>query len=251
MNWKTLLACCALATLPLGCDSSEEGGDDHGHETEGHDTDGHGHETEGHETEGHETEGHDTEDDSHGHDTDGGHNEEELITTVTLTFTAEGQDPITVSFDDPDGPGGASGTADDIALAADTTYAVEVGFFNALENEDISTEIAAEAEEHQILVYGDSVTGPASMGDSLLTHAYDDVESDYTENTVGDDLPVGLANTITTGAAGSGELHVMLRHLPPLNDEPQKTADLASMFAAGESVAGGVDADVHFDVTVE
>ena len=61
---------------------------------------------------------------------------------------------------------------------------------------------------------------------------------------------LGLANTITTMAAGTGVLSVMLRHLPELGGQPQKTADLPGRFAAGEALAGDVDADVDFDVTV-
>ena len=176
--------------------------------------------------------------------------ETEEITQVTLTFTTAGADPIVVSFIDEDGEGGTSGTADALALAADTTYAVSVQFLDTLSGEDITAEIEAEAEDHQVLFYGDSVTGPASMGDGLLTHAYADAESDYGPNAVGEDLPVGLENTITTGAAGMGSLQVMLRHLPELNGSPQKVSDLAEMFAASGTAPGEIDANVRFSVTV-
>lgn len=180
-----------------------------------------------------------------------GHEETELITQVTLTFSAEGAAPIVVSFTDEDGDGGMSGTADPLVLAANTTYTLSVQFLDTLAGEDITEEVEAEAEEHQVLFYGDSVTGPASMGDGLLTHAYADVESDYGPNALGEDLPVGLQNTITTGAAGNGALQVMLRHLPELNGAPQKTNDLAEMFATSGTAAGDVDANVRFDLTVE
>ncbi len=192
-------------------------------------------------------------DDDGASDTDGSQSEEtEVITTVTLTFTAPGQDPIVASFDDPDGDGGASGTAEPIILAPATVYALEVEFFNGLQDppESIGEEVAAEAEEHQVLLYGSSVTGPGSAGDGLLTHAYADVESDYGPNVAGSDLPVGLLNTVTTDAAGTGELRVMLRHLPELNAAAQKTPDLAMLFAEGGTTAGDVDADVRFVVEV-
>ncbi len=250
MNWKTILVCSALAMAPLACDS-EADGDGSGEETEGHDTDD-DHESEGHDD---ESEGHDDEsegdDDGHDHDHDG-NEETEVITTVTLTFTSEGGETVTASFQDLDGDGGASGTSEPITLAADTTYTMTLEFVNELEDpaEDITAEIEEEAEEHFVLVYGD-VDGPASAGGNLLAHAYADVESDYAENAVGDDLPVGLSNTITTNAAGMGELSVMLRHLPQINDEPQKTADLPMVFQGGSDIAGDVDVDVTFDVTVE
>lgn len=246
MNLKTLLATCLIAALPLGCDSDAEGeGDEGSHETEGHESEG----------ECHEEEGDDDHDHDHGDEDEcGGAGEEELITTVTLTFTSDAGDTVTAAFSDPDGDGGESGSADPIVLAADTTYSLSIEFTNDLENpfEDITEEIEEEAEEHQVLIYGGSVTGPASMGDGLLTHAYADLESDYAGNTVGDDLPVGLVSTITTGAAGAdGELQVMLRHLPELNGTAVKTSDLADSFAAGDAVPGDVDADVRFDVTVQ
>ena len=224
MNWKTILVCGALALSPLGCDS-DENGDEH------HDTDDHDHETD---------------DDDHVHD-----EETELITTVTLTFTSDTADTVTASFRDQDGAGGASGTTDAITLAANTTYTLTIQLLNELEDEDITEEVQEEAEDHQFLIFGDSVTGPASMGDGLLTHAYADVESDYTENAEGEDLPVGIANTITTSDAGMGELSVMLRHLPPLNDTPQKVPGIAEAFAADGTAPGDTDVDVTFDVTVE
>ncbi len=217
MNWKTILVCGALAMAPLGCDSDGSGEEGHA----------------------------DTE------DTDDHDEEEELITTVTLTFTSEAGDTVTAAFSDPDGDGGASGMADPIVLAADTTYTMSIELTNDLEGEDITAEVQDEAEEHQFIIYGPSVTGPGSNGDGLVTHAYADVESDYGGNAVGDDLPVGLSNTITTGAAGMGELSVMLRHLPELNGEPQKAAGLAEDFAGGGDPAGDTDVDVAFDLTVE
>ncbi|MGH1341263.1 MAG: hypothetical protein ACRBN8_06920 [Nannocystales bacterium] len=235
MNWKTLLATCLIATLPLGCDS--DGDDDHDADTEHH----------------HDTEG--DSDESEGHDTEHDHGETELITTVTLTFTSDTADTVTAAFSDPDGDGGMSGSSDPVVLAPDTTYALSVEFTNELEQpaEDITEEVREEAEEHQVFIYGSSVTGPASMGDGLLTHAYTDLESDYTENTVGDDLPVGLVSSITTGAASTetGELEVMLRHLPDVNGNPVKTSDLSAVLAAGDALPGDVDANVHFDVTVQ
>ena len=117
--------------------------------------------------------------------------------------------------------------------------------------EDVTEEIRAEAEEHQVFVYGSSVIGPGSNGDGLLTHEYADIESDYVPNDVGEDLPLGLVNTIITGTPGDGQLDVMLRHLPALNDTPQKEPGLAEEFARDEPIAGLVDVDVSFEVTVE
>jgi hypothetical protein len=173
--------------------------------------------------------------DDHDHDN-------EIISRVELTFTPEaGGTPLVFAFDDPDGDGGMSGVADRIELAADTTYALTIRFQNGLVEppRDLTAEIEAEAEEHFVFVLGD-VTG----------HAYADLESDYGENAVGDDLPVGLHNTITTNDSGMGELRVMLRHLPELNGVPQKSGEQPEQLAAGEDLPGGVDVDVTFELAV-
>jgi hypothetical protein len=185
----------------------------------------------------------------------GGGEVPEQITRVELTFTPEGGGAaVTAAFNDPDGDGGASGMSEPIALAAGTTYALALSFANELFDppEDVTAEIEAEAEAHLVLLYGDAVAGPATgVTDALLQHAYADVESDYGGNAVGDDLPVGLANTITTMDAGTGTLRVMLRHMPELNGQPQKESGAAERFAAGETLPGDVDADVEFAVSVQ
>lgn len=189
-------------------------------------------------------------DDGHGHDHD---EENEVISRVELTFTpTKGGAPLVFAFNDPDGDGGASGTADPVELAAGVEYSLAVRFINSIADPpaDITDEIAAEAEDHLVFVTGDVVGPASSTAPALLTHAYADVESDYGENAVGGDLPVGLANTITAGAAGNGELRVILRHLPPLNDQPQKSAELPADLAAGRDLPGSVDADITFELVV-
>lgn len=191
---------------------------------------------------------------------DGGdhdHNESEVITTVRLTFTPEGGGTAVVAaFSDPDGDGGMSGSSDPIMLVSGTTYALAVELLDELQDPavDITAEVAEESEEHQIFVLGNAVEGPATpasaSASAVLEHAYADVESDY-GGTVGDDLPVGLANEIVARAAGSGRLTVMLRHLPALNDQPQKVAGLAERLASGEALPGDVDSEVEFEVTVQ
>ena len=191
---------------------------------------------------------HDEGGDDHGHD-----EESEVISRVELTFTPKaGGEPLVYAFTDPDGDGGVSGMADRVELAAGVEYDLAVRFVNTIADpeEDITEEIKEESEDHLVFVLGD-VSGPASStSPALLTHAYADKESDYGDNAVGDDLPVGLANTITAGAGGSGELRIVLRHLPPLNDQPQKTAELPADLAAGRDLPGGVDADITFELVV-
>jgi hypothetical protein len=185
--------------------------------------------------------------DDHEHDN-------EIISRVELTFTPQGGgEALVFAFSDPDGDGGMSGTAERIELVAATTYALDIRLINELASpaEDLTSEVAAEAEEHMIFVLGD-VMGPAStLADALVQHAYADLESDYGDNAVGEDLPVGLESTITTDTAGEGQLRVVLRHLPELNGEPQKTSELPASLAAGEDLPGSVDVDVSFELVVQ
>jgi hypothetical protein len=58
------------------------------------------------------------------------------------------------------------------------------------------------------------------------------------------DLPVGLKATVTAASAGDGVLQVILKHQPPVNDQPVKTA------SSGVD-DGDTDVDVGFDVTVQ
>jgi hypothetical protein len=181
-------------------------------------------------------------------DAPGGGNENEVITTITLTFTPEGGGgEVVAAFDDPDGDGGDPPVFDPIDLVDGATYAMTVTFENRLEDppEDITEEVADESDDHQIFFTGTAVNGPASdVPAAPLTHTYDDEDANG--------LPVGLANTIVA-ATGTGELTVTLRHVPPVNDTAVKTADLANQVSDSgfASLPGSTDAQVSFDVTVE
>jgi hypothetical protein len=184
-----------------------------------------------------------------GGDDDGGpdENEPEVITTVGLTFTPMGGGtPMTFEFDDPDGDGGDPPVIDPIELAAGT-FTVAVSFENRLEDppEDITEEVADESDEHQVFFTGSGVDGPASdSAGAPLTHDYDDEDANG--------LPVGLENTMTA-AAGTGDLTVTLRHLPPINDVAVKVSGLAAQVRDGgfSSIGGSTDAQVTFAVTIE
>jgi hypothetical protein len=178
------------------------------------------------------------------------HNEQEVITKVTLTFTPSGGgSAIEASFNDADGPGGAAPTVDDITLSAGTTYTVRITFTNGLEDpaEDITAEVEEESDEHQVFFTGSAVEGPASTNTGApLLHAYTDQDANGN--------PVGLENTIEARSAGAGTMTVTLRHLPPLaDDQPQKTAGLAAAAAAQgiSGLPGDTDASVDFAVTVQ
>ncbi|OEK03362.1 type 1 periplasmic binding fold superfamily protein [Roseivirga sp. 4D4] len=157
-------------------------------------------------------------------------NEEELITTLRVTFTSQTNPTVTATFRDIDGPGGNDPEIINPTLAANTTYTVAVEFLNEEESpaEDITLEVAEEDDEHQVFFV---------IGTGLnATYAYTDQD--------GNGNPLGLAGTFTTAAAGAGNLTVTLIH------EPDKTA--ANVSSGDPTNAGGeTDIEVTFNVTVQ
>lgn len=158
-------------------------------------------------------------------------NEEELITTVELTFTNDNDasDVVTASFIDLDGEGGNDPIIDNISLMANATYTLTVKFLNEEETpaEDITEEVEEEDEDHQVFYVA---TG------AEFTYAYGDQDSNQN--------PLGLTGTVTTGAASNGTLQVILIH------EPNKTA---SGVSAGDitNAGGEADIDVTFNLSIQ
>jgi hypothetical protein len=175
-------------------------------------------------------------------------NENEIITTVSLTFSPlSGGDPLSFAWADPENDGGP--VVDDILLSDAEDYVLEVSFLNELADppEDITGEVEAEGDQHQVFFTGSAVEGPATGDnpDAVISHTYGDEDENG--------LPLGLVNDISTLGAGVGGLTVTLRHLPPENDSPVKVEGLAEAAATGgmESLPGEADASVDFVVTVE
>ena len=157
--------------------------------------------------------------------------EEELITTVTAVLTpASGGTPTILTFRDLDGDGGDEPMIEGGTLAARTEYTVSIGFLNEAESpaEDVTAEIRAEDEEHQVFVLPE--------GSLDASYAYADSDAD--------NFPVGLLGQLITGQASSGDLRVVLRH------EPDKGA---TGVAAGilENAGGETDVEVRFPVTIQ
>ena len=183
----------------------------------------------------------------HGDDGNTGGNEGEVITTAELTFSPTGGGAATIAvFDDPDGDGGEAPTVDEVTLQAGM-YTLTVRFENRLENpaEDITVEVADESQEHQVFLTGSAVDGPASDNPgALLLHSYDDQDVNG--------LPIGLRNAVVA-SAGSGELVVTLRHLPPVGGAMVKSAELSSEVRDGgfSAIGGSTDAQVSFAVTIQ
>lgn len=129
------------------------------------------------------------------------HNEEELITTVSIVLTEQGTaNPQTFTFRDADGPGGlAPSKFDSIVINANRSYMASVKFLNesVTPAEDLTLEVKAEGDDHEVFF---SSTGVS------LTVSNRDLDSKG--------LPLGLSSTWLAGAPGVGKLKVVLKHKP-------------------------------------
>lgn len=181
--------------------------------------------------------------DDHDHD----HDENEVITTVVLTFapTGGGAD-LAFTWTDPEDDG--SPVIDDVVLPSGD-YTLSLQFLNALEDppEDLTAEVADESDQHQVFFTGSGVQGPATGTNAaaVITQAYADTDAGG--------LPIGLENDITTLGAGTGELVVTLRHMPPEDGQAVKTAGAAEAVASGGfgAIGGDDDAQVTFPLEVQ
>ncbi len=154
---------------------------------------------------------------------------EEVITTLNYTLTpASGGAAVTLSFQDIDGDGGDDPIITVGALAANTTYTGDMELLNesVSPTDNVTAEVAEEDEEHQFFY---QTTGGINI-------AYDDTDANNN--------PIGIRSTLTTGAAGTGTINIILRHEPDKNASGVSDGDITN--AGGET-----DIEVTFDVTVQ
>ena len=149
-------------------------------------------------------------------------NEEEIITTLTVTLTPNGGGtPITLQTRDLDGDGPSAPVITvSSSLIAGATYNGSIVLLNETVNppENITEEVEEESDEHQFFY---TVSGGLD-----LTTEYADFD--------GDGNPLGIEFTFIAGAASSGTLTFTLRHEPTkpntgLNDAGGET-DIAATF---------------------
>ena len=156
-------------------------------------------------------------------------NEEELITTVKITFTpSQGGDARVFQYQDLDGEGGNAPTVTAEALQANTAYNMSVEFQNESTDpvDNITEEVQEEGVDHQLFY---SFTG----GIGTLVYADQDDNGN----------PIGLQNTFTTGNASTGNMTLTLKHQPDKNAAGVKNGDITN--AGGET-----DVEVTFYVEV-
>lgn len=129
-------------------------------------------------------------------------NEEEIITTVTVTLTPEGGGTeIILQKQDLDGDGPNAPTVDVSGdLVAGTTYNAVIELLNETENpaENITEEVEEESDEHQFFF--------TIGGDLDVTTTYTSFDSNGN--------PLGTEFTLEAGVASSGTLTFTLRHEP-------------------------------------
>jgi hypothetical protein len=149
-------------------------------------------------------------------------NEQELITTVKLTFTPASGTPVTASARDLDGDGGNPPVIQPVNLKANTDYTLTVEFSDESKSpvENITEEVKTESDEHLVCFV---VTG------AMPAPAIQDKD--------GNNQNLGLTSKFKTGTAGSGTLRVTLKHLPT------KTASNACS-------TGETDVEQTFNVTI-
>jgi hypothetical protein len=129
-------------------------------------------------------------------------NEEELITTMKLTFTdSSGVDPIMeFYFKDVDGPGGnAPSLFDTIRLNNNKTYLVSLELFNESVSpaENISDEVLAEADEH-LFCFTPSINGNLNIQRTDSDGVYE----------------IGLSSKWKTLNTSNGSVLIKLKHQP-------------------------------------
>lgn len=158
-------------------------------------------------------------------------NEEEVITTMKLTFVPlGGGTTLTYQFDDPDGPGGTAPTQDEIVLTSSKSYNVTLQLLNKTETPvaDITTEVAAESDAHRF--YYEPTAGSNITVSGLNNDA--------------NGVPLGITSTWATGAVATGKIKVTLRHYagtPP----GKATGDLVN------SSKSSTDIEVEFNTKIQ
>ena len=159
-------------------------------------------------------------------------NEEEVITSVVLQLTTATGATVTLKSKDIDGDGPGLPVFSQVGtVQKGTNYLGTVSFLNEQKNpaEDITVEVKAEGDEHQIFF-----TSPAGLG----TIAYDDLDVNG--------KPIGLKFKLATAATANAtaqNLSVTLIH------KPIKTA--AGVVGGNIANAGGAtDAAVTFPVVL-
>lgn len=167
-------------------------------------------------------------------------NDGEVITDVTLNFQElDGSgNPIglvtSFSARDPEGiEVGATPIIQPISLTKGKTYRMTIEVLNSIENEDITKEILAEADEHQFFFLGSGFTS------NVLTIAYNDPSGKL----------IGLQNILTVSSSpgtNNSQMRVLLRHDLDKSFPGATNPNFENFVQAG----GETDLDITFPVVI-
>lgn len=153
-------------------------------------------------------------------------NEEEIINSVTLTFSPQGGgSDIVATYFDADGEGTENPVLSDIDLTTGTSYTLSITMANTLESpaEDITEEVEEEGDEHQIFFSwtGDSFNDPSGNGNISVSGIVNYEDEDENGN------PIGLSTSWTTAdVATSGQsFRIVLKHQPDIKSSSSTSSD--------------------------
>jgi len=150
-------------------------------------------------------------------------NSNELITTVELKFTERGTSNVqSFNFEDIDGPGGQAPEIDQIILAPNKIYDVEIEVYDDSKNPPlvIHEEIEEESNDHRFYF---------EPSNANLT--INGLDND------GSGKPLGLKSVWTTTGAAQGNVKITLRHY---ENGGKETSDPVN------STKSSTDAEVSF-----
>ena len=164
-----------------------------------------------------------------------GEHEEELVTTVKLVFTSDGES-TTFTWKSDEGAVDVEPTlVDTVKLATNTTYTLSVKLLDETQNppKDVTAEIKEEKEDHLLVFLSEE---GVNEGGANFTYEYSDKDTN--------DEPVGLEGDFSTKTTPTttkeGKIHVVLSHGPSSKDTP---TDLSK-------VGGSTDVDIKFPILI-
>jgi len=151
-------------------------------------------------------------------------NEQELITTVKLSFVDQNGTESVYQWHDIDGAGGNNPIIDTIRLTEGAIYVMTVSFLDESKNpvQDITSEIKDESESHLILASADN-----NLNLQFIIQDKDDKN-----------LPLGLTQIVQLGTKGSGNINLLLLH------QSDKTS-------SDPATTGETDIEVKFPAIVQ
>jgi FlaG/FlaF family flagellin (archaellin) len=158
-------------------------------------------------------------------------NDEEVITTLRLTFApVGGGNNLVYQYDDADGPGGNQPTKEEIVLQPNKSYNVSLQLLNKTVTpaEDKTNEINQEGTSHRFYYE------PAAGSNITVSGLDNDANG----------VALGLSSNWVSGAAATGKIKITLRHYG--GNPPGKAAnDLVN------STKSSTDLEVEFNTRIQ